>query len=56
MSRFSIADTFTSSIVRLTGDERKAVKTTASDLQVNPDSPGLSFHKLDHARDYFFRL
>ena len=51
---FRIADTFTDSLARLTGDEQKAVKTTAFDLQVNPASPGLSFHKLDKARDKNF--
>lgn len=51
---FRIADTFTESLARLTGDEQKAVKTTAFDLQMNPASPGLSFHKLDKARDKNF--
>jgi len=51
---FLIADTFTESLARLTGDEQKAVKTTAFDLQINPTSPGLSFHKLDRARDKNF--
>ena len=51
---FLIADTFTDSLARLTGDEQKAVKTTAFDLQVNPVNPGLSFHKLDKARDRNF--
>lgn len=49
-----IADTFSDSLARLTGDEQKAVKTTAFDLQLNPASPGLSFHKLDRARDKNF--
>jgi len=48
---FRIADTFTSSLARLTGAEQKAVKTTAFDLQLDPSSPGLRFHKLDRARD-----
>ena len=48
---FRIADTFTDSLARLTGDEQKAVKTTAFDLQVNPAQPGMQFHKLDKARD-----
>jgi len=43
---FRIADTFTDSLARLTGEEQKAVKTTAFDLQLNPASPGMSFHKL----------
>lgn len=51
---FLIADTFQDSLIRLTGDEQKAVKTTAFDLQLNPASPGFSFHKLDRARDKNF--
>ncbi|MGI8604088.1 MAG: 3'-5' exonuclease [Verrucomicrobiales bacterium] len=49
-----IADTFTDSLGRLTGDEQKAAKTTAFDLQLNPARPGMSFHKLDKARDKNF--
>ena len=52
--QFRIADTFTSSLARLTGEEQKAVKTTAFDLQMNPTNPGMSFHKLDKARDKNF--
>ncbi|MET0078813.1 MAG: 3'-5' exonuclease [Candidatus Thiodiazotropha lotti] len=48
---FRIADTFTDSLSKLTGDEQKAVKTTAFDLQLNPANPGFSFHKLDRAKD-----
>ena len=51
---FRIADTFTDSLARLTGDEQKAVKTTAFDLQLNPANPGLSFHKIDKSRDKNF--
>jgi len=51
---FRIADTFTDSLARLTADEQKAVKTTAFDLQLNPASPGMSFHKLDKAKDKSF--
>ncbi|MGB2972024.1 MAG: DNA helicase, partial [Candidatus Competibacter sp.] len=51
---FRIADTFTASLANLTGEEQKAVKTTAFDLQLNPASPGLSFHKLDRAKDKNF--
>ena len=51
---FRIADTFTDSLARLTAQEQKAVKTTAFDLQMNPSSPGLSFHKLDRAKDQNF--
>jgi hypothetical protein len=51
---FRIADTFTDSLARLTGEEQKAVKTTAFDLQLDPASAGMSFHKLDKARDKNF--
>jgi len=51
---FRIADTFTDSLGRLTGQEQKAVKTTAFDLQMDPASPSLSFHKLDRAQDKSF--
>ena len=40
---FCIADTFTDSLARLTGEEQKAVKTTAFDFQVNPIDTGLGF-------------
>ena len=49
-----IADTFTDSLARLTGDEQKAVKTTAFDLQLDPANPGMSFHKLAKAKDKNF--
>lgn len=48
---FRIADTFTTSLARLTGDEQKAAKTTAFDLQVNPTGNGMSFHRLDRSKD-----
>ena len=51
---FLIADSFTESLSRLTGDEQKAVKTTAFDLQLNPANPGMAFHKLDKAKDKNF--
>jgi mRNA-degrading endonuclease RelE of RelBE toxin-antitoxin system len=54
MIEFRIADTFTDSLARLTGQEQKAVKTTAFDLQLDPSAPGLSFHKLDRAQDKNF--
>ena len=37
--QFLIADSFTDSLFRLIGDEQKAVKTTAFDLQMNPANP-----------------
>jgi hypothetical protein len=51
---FRIADTFTDSLARLTGDEQKAVKMTAFDLQMDPAAPGMLFHKLDKAKDRNF--
>jgi len=51
---FRIADTFTDSLSKLTNDEQKAVKTAAFDLQVNPASPGMKFHKLEKAKDKRF--
>jgi mRNA-degrading endonuclease RelE of RelBE toxin-antitoxin system len=51
---FRISDTFTDSLAKLTGEEQKAVKTTAFDLQLNPEIPGFSFHKLDRAKDKNF--
>jgi mRNA-degrading endonuclease RelE of RelBE toxin-antitoxin system len=51
---FRISDTFTDSLARLTGEEQKAVKTTAFDLQIDPANPGMSFHKLDKAKDKNF--
>jgi len=48
---FRIADTFVNSLAKLANQDQKAVKTTVFDLQINPASPGLSFHKLDHAQD-----
>jgi len=51
---FRIADTFTDSLAKLTGDEQKAVKTTAFDLQLNPAHPSLQFHKLDKPKDHRF--
>ena len=48
---FRISDTFTDSLARLTGNEQKAVKTTAFDLQMNPAQPGLKFHRVDRAKD-----
>ena len=48
---FRIADTFTDSLAKLNGEEKKQVKTTAFDLQLNPANPGMQFHKLDRAKD-----
>src|SRR5258708_1689608 len=52
---FRIADTFTASLGRLTGDEQKAVKTTAFELQLNPDDPRFELHPVERSRDRNFR-
>ena len=54
LMNFRIADTFTDSLSKLANEEQKAVKTTAFDLQVNPASPGMKFHKLEKAKDKRF--
>ena len=51
---FRIADTFTDSLAKLTGEEQKAVKTTAFDLQINPANPGMKFHRIDKVKDRNF--
>src|ERR1700733_2079944 len=51
---FRIADTFTDSLARLTGEQQKAVKTTAFDLQMNPANPGRNFHRLEKGKDKNF--
>jgi hypothetical protein len=48
---FRIADTFTDSLTKLTGEEQKAAKTAAFDLQLDPARPSLQFHKLEKAKD-----
>jgi hypothetical protein len=48
---FRNATTFTDSLGRLTAPEQNAAKTTAFDLQMDPSAPGLSFHKLDRAKE-----
>ena len=51
---FRIADTFTDSLAKLTGDDQKSVKTTVFDLQLNPAHPSISLQKLDKAKDKNF--
>jgi hypothetical protein len=51
---FRIADTFRSSLAKLSLDEQKATKTTVYDLQVDPSRPGLKFHRLDKGKDRNF--
>ena len=51
---FRIADTFTDSLARLTGEEQKLVKTTAFDLQMNPVNPGMQLHRIEQSKDRRF--
>ena len=51
---FRIADTFTDSLARLTGEQQKAVKTTAFDVQLNPARACMQLHQLDQAKDPHF--
>lgn len=49
-----LSNTFTESLARLTPDEQKLVKTTAFDLQLNPNNPGNAMHRVDSSRDKRF--
>lgn len=49
-----LADSFTASLAKLSNDEQKQAKLTAYDLQVSPDRPGLSMHRVDKSRDKNF--
>ena len=49
-----LANTFASSLTKLTADEQKAAKTTALDLQLNPELPGLRLHRVEKVADAGF--
>jgi hypothetical protein len=51
---FRIADTFTDALARLPAPDQKAVKTSAFDLQTNPQHPGLQMHRIENSRDNNF--
>src|SRR5690349_9537769 len=51
---FRIADTFTGSLAKLTGEEQKLVKSTVFDLQANPVNPVMQLHRIDDAKDKNF--
>ena len=46
-----IASSFTKSLDKLTAQEQSQTKITAFDIQQNPESTGLSIHRIDRARD-----
>jgi len=51
---FLLADSFQASLDRLSGDEQKAAKLAAFELQINPANPGLQCHRLDNIKDKNF--
>ena len=51
---FRIADTFTDALGRLPAQDQKAVKMSAFDLQMNPVSTGLQFHRIEKSKDRNF--
>lgn len=51
---FRIADTFTASFDRLSGQDQKAVKASVFDLQMDPSGNGLQLHRIDKSKDANF--
>jgi hypothetical protein len=51
---FLIADTFTASFNRLSGQDQKAVKASVFDLQMDPTGNGLQLHRIDKSKDANF--
>jgi hypothetical protein len=51
---FRIAASFTAALARLAAQDKKAAKTTAFDLQMDPAAPGLRFHRIERSRDPHF--
>ena len=52
--QFRIANTFSASLAKLKGEEQKAVKITAFELQMNPTHPAMRFHRIDRSKDRNF--
>jgi hypothetical protein len=48
---FLIADTFTASFNRLSGQDQKAVKASVFDLQMDPSGNGLQLHRIGNSND-----
>lgn len=48
---FRIAETFIAALARLQGNEQKAAKTAAFDMQLDHAAPGLKFHRIERSRD-----
>ena len=49
-----LADSFQSSLDKLNGEEQKAAKLAAFELQINPANPGLQCHRLENIKDKNF--
>jgi hypothetical protein len=49
--QFLLADSFQTSLDKLNGEEQKAAKLAAFELQINPANPGLQCHGLDSIKD-----
>jgi len=52
--QFLLADTFQGSLDRLSGEEQRAAKVAAFELQMNPANPGLQCHRLENIKDKNF--
>ena len=52
--QFLLADTFQGSLDRLSGEEQRAAKVAAFELQMNPATPGLQCHRLENIKDKNF--
>jgi mRNA-degrading endonuclease YafQ of YafQ-DinJ toxin-antitoxin module len=51
---FLLADIFQSSLEKHSGEEQKAAKLAAFELQINPANPGLQCHRLNNIKDKNF--
>lgn len=51
---FLIANTFTDSLAKLTGEEQKAAKNAAFEFQMNPVNTGMQLHRIDNSKDENF--
>ena len=52
--KFLIADSFTKALGKLTAQEQSAAKITVFDMQQDPSSPGLKFHRIEKSKDQNF--
>ena len=51
---FLLAESFQSNLDKLNGEDQKAAKLAAFELQINPAHPGLQCHRLDNIKDKNF--